>query len=355
MTTSITSGRGTALGGHPLAFAEWTLIRNPRFHQWSADAQPQGYPNKIVLRQGENRRALNDLELGSLDVLLPAPANSLAYLATHHTEQLHSEPLGATFGLVMNTRTPPFDELAVRRALNYAIDRNHLVDVAGGQLAAQPTCQILPPDMPGYQPYCPYALNPNASGSWSAPNLLKAETLIRASGTRGMRVSLVVPPADPTNPTTKVGAYVVSVLHQLGYRASLRLLGNSNYFPTLGDSRSHIQIGWFTWLQDYPAPSDFIDPLLTCRALMPHSRSNFNDAEFCDPRIDAQVRRAQALEPTAPGDANQIWEAIDRQITNQAPWLPLYNPRLDTATSSRVGNYEYHPFFGLLLDQLWVH
>jgi peptide/nickel transport system substrate-binding protein len=66
------------------------------------------------------------------------------------------------------------------------------------------------------------------------------------------------------------------------------------------------------------------------------------------------VRRAQALEPTAPGSANEAWAAIDRQITNQAPWLPLYNPRLNIATSSRVGNYQYHPFFGLLLDRLWV-
>jgi ABC-type transport system substrate-binding protein len=41
-------------------------------------------------------------------------------------------------------------------------------------------------------------------------------------------------------------------------------------------------------------------------------------------------------------------------ITNQAPWLSLYNPRLTIATSSRLGNFQYHPFYGLLLDQLWV-
>jgi hypothetical protein len=45
---------------------------------------------------------------------------------------------------------------------------------------------------------------------------------------------------------------------------------------------------------------------------------------------------------------------IDRQITNKAPWLPLYNPRLDVITSARVGNFQYHPFFSLLVDQLWV-
>jgi ABC-type transport system substrate-binding protein/DNA-binding SARP family transcriptional activator/streptogramin lyase len=355
MTASISPGRGTARGGNQLAFGTWTLVRNPRFREWSADAQPRGYPNKIVLRQGEGpQRAIQDLERGSLDVLFPAPDYAISGLATHYTQQFHSEPLGATFGFVMNTRAAPFNNLAVRRALNYAVDRNQIVGFAGGQLAAQPTCQILPPDLPGYQPYCPYTLNPSASGSWSASNLLQAEALIAASGTRGMGITLVVPPADSTPPTTKVGAYVVSVLRRLGYRASLRVLSNSSYFPTLGDSRSHIQIGWFTWVQDYPAPLDFVAPILSCSGFVPQSQSNVNDAEFCDPRIDAQAHRAEALEPSAPGQASLAWAAIDRQITDRAPWLALYNPRLDIATSARVGNYQYHPFFGLLLDQLWV-
>ncbi len=52
MTKSISAGRGSARGGHPLAFGTWTLVRNPRFHEWNPDAQPPGYPDKIVLRQG---------------------------------------------------------------------------------------------------------------------------------------------------------------------------------------------------------------------------------------------------------------------------------------------------------------
>jgi ABC-type transport system substrate-binding protein len=60
------------------------------------------------------------------------------------------------------------------------------------------------------------------------------------------------------------------------------------------------------------------------------------------------------LEPASPGAANEAWAAIDRRITDQAPWLALYNPRLDIATSARVGNYQFHPFFGLMLDELWV-
>jgi peptide/nickel transport system substrate-binding protein len=355
MTQSISAGRGIGRQGRPLAFGTWTLVRNPRFHEWSADAQPSGFPDRIVISQGNTQAAVNQVEHTGLDVLLPIPANDLSELATHYTQQFHSEPLGATFAPAMNTRVAPFNSVLVRRALNYAIDRSQLVRLAGGPLAAQPTCQILPPNIPGYQPYCPYTLNPNRSGSWSASNLTEANRLVSASGTRGMKVNLVVQPADPTNPTTKVGSYLVSVLDRLGYRASLRVASSfTNFYAMLNDSRSHIQVGWFAWTQDYPAPSDLIPLLLTCRAFQPHSQSNLNAAEFCDHRVDAAVQRAQTLEPSAPGSASQAWAAIDRQITDQAPWLPLYNPRLDLATSSRVGNYQYHPFFALLLDQLWV-
>jgi peptide/nickel transport system substrate-binding protein len=356
MTQSISPGHGFARGGHPLAFGTWTLVRNPRFHEWSADAQPPGYPDEIVLRQGQDpQQAVSNLERGSVDALLPVPVNRLSELAAHYTRQLHSEPLGATFALIMNTRARPFDNLLVRRALNYAIDRGRLVSLVGGPLAADPTCQILPPSLPGYQPYCPYTLDPSPSGSWNGPNLAEAEQLVSASGTRGTRVTVLVQPADAANPTTEVGNYLVSVLDGLGYRAALRVTANPGaLYQTLFDSGSHVQIGWFTWDEDYPAPSDFIPVLLTCRAFVPHSASNLNAAEFCDPSIDGAVRRAEMLEPASPGAANEAWAAIDRRITDQAPWLALYNPRLDIATSARVGNYQFHPFFGLMLDELWV-
>jgi peptide/nickel transport system substrate-binding protein len=357
MTKSISPGRGSDRFGLPLAFGIWTLVRNPHFHEWSSDAQPSGFPDKIVLRQGTNQRqSVNDLEHGSLDLLLPVPTNDLSPLAAHFATQFHSEPLSATFAPAMNTRVAPFNNMLVRRALNYAIDRSEVVKLAGGPLAASPTCQILPPNVPGYRPYCPYTLNPNTSGSWIAPDLDRAKRLVRASGVRGMKVTLVVPPADATNPTSKIGPYLVAVLDRLGFRASLKVTANTEgFYATLADSRSHLQIGWFAWAQDYPAPSDFIDALLTCRAFTAQSSSNVNAAEFCQPEIDHAVQHAQRLEPSAPGSASQAWAAIDRQITDQAPWLPLYNPRVDIATSPRVGNYQYHPFFGLLLDQLWVH
>jgi peptide/nickel transport system substrate-binding protein len=122
----------------------------------------------------------------------------------------------------------------------------------------------------------------------------------------------------------------------------------------LSDSRKRPQIGWFTWFQDQPTASNFIEPLLTCRAFVPGSPDNLNVAEFCNHRIDAQVRRADALQLSNPAAAGELWSRIDHELVDRAPWVPLYNPRTVTALGARVGNYKYHPFWNVLLDQLWV-
>ena len=335
----------------------WILVRNPRFHPWSDKAQPSGYPDRIVLRLDvPPRPAVNAVERGSADVLLsPSPAR-LPELATRYAGQLHSGPLGATIGLVLNTRVWPFNVLAARQALNAAIDRNKIIQLIGGPLAAQPTCQVLPPALPGYRPYCPYTLNPGPGGVWTAPDLARAERLVRASRTRGARVTVVTGAFGTKIPDRTAGLYLVSVLDWLGYRASLRVITDPDaYVRRLYDSRRRTQVGWFSWYQNYPAPSDFISPLLTCRSFIPGNPLNLNAAEFCNRRIDAQVQQALMLQPRNPNAAAALWARIDREIVDQAPWVPIYNPRSLVMLSARVGNYQFDPYWSLLIDQLWVH
>jgi len=332
----------------------WTLVRNPLFRQWSQQAQPGGYPARIIVRLDVGpRQAVSAIEHGQADVLLDPPPDAISQLFTHYTSQLHSGPLAATMALTLNTRIAPFNKIAARRALNYAINRTTVIALNGGPLTAQPTCQILPPTMPGYQPYCPYTLQPGPGGAWTAPDLARAEQLVRASGTRGDKVTVLAGNIGALAPGAATGRYVVSVLDELGYRASLRNVGANRYFGMLGDSRDRVQAGFFPWFQDYPVPSDFVD-LLSCGSFVPASPVNINTAEFCDPRIDTQARTAYTLQSSAPAAAVGRWTAIDRELVDQAPWVPLYNPRDLTVLSARVGNYQFHPYWSLLIDQLWV-
>jgi YVTN family beta-propeller protein len=330
----------------------WVLVRNPRFRPWSQQAQPGGYPDRIVVRYDvAPGRAVAEIENGHADALLSPPPASVGQLATHYTSQLHSGPVVAIFALALNTRIPPFNSLDARRALNYAIDKNTVIALNGGPLTAQPACQILPPTMPGYVPYCPYTLHPSSGGVWTAPDLARAQQLVRASGTRGDTVTVNLGSGFPGPATAR---YVASVLDRLGYRASVRPVRGSGNSALQADSRNRVQIGFFNWFEDFPAPWDFIGPLFTCASFVPGSPGNVNVAEFCDPRIDAQARQALALQARGLGAAARRWAAIDHELVDQAPWVPLYTPRDLAVLSARVGNYEFHPYWNLLIDQLWV-
>ena len=335
----------------------WVLVRNPWFGRWSAQAQPDGYPDRIILRLGVAPGAAVDaVEQGRADVLFSSPPISRIHeLATRYANLLHTYPLGATVALFLDTRVKPFSVLAARQAVNYAIDRNTMIQLVGGPTAAQPTCQILPPTLPGYQPYCPYTINPGPSGAWQAPDLARAEQLVRQSGTLGDQVTVVTDPMQATMPGAAAGSYLVLLLRQIGYRASLRAIASpQTYWNTVDNSRNQIQVGEFRWSEDYPAPWDFFGPLFSCHSFIPGNPANLNDSQFCSPRVDAQFRQALATQAGSPDAARLLWADIDREIVNQAPWVPLYNPRALIVLSARVGNYQFHPLWKLLIDQLWV-
>jgi peptide/nickel transport system substrate-binding protein len=254
---------------------------------------------------------------------------------------VHPNPQPATIALFLNTRVPPFNQLAVRRAVNYAADREAAVEANGGPEVAQATCQVLPPHFPGYRPYCPYG---------TQPDLAKARALVRASGTTGMRVTFWSWAALPS-----IGPYAVRLLQSLGYRVSLRTLPVNPYFGVIGDSRNRAAAGTNEWISDYPAPGGFIAPLFTCSAFKPRSSVNQNTTEFCDPKLDRQIEDALGNVVTDPEIARRQWERVDRAIVDEAVWVPLVNPKQIDVVSKRVGNYQSSPNgAGIPVDQLWV-
>jgi peptide/nickel transport system substrate-binding protein len=336
---------------------EVKLVRNPYFHVWSNAARPDGYPDQIVWRIGASPSTeVTEVERGAADYTLdPPPAGRLGELQTRFASQLNVNPNDVTVVLWLNTRVAPFTDVRVRRAVNYAVDRAKVASLVG--LDSRPTCQFLAPYIPGYVRYCPYTLDPSADGRWRSPDLTRARALIAASRTRGARITIWSAPAYDSFVTnlSPVGRYLVSLLDQLGYRARQRTVAATDTSFQPGDSRAKIQGGLLVFYPAYPAAEQFFSPdFSSCQSFVPDSVNNPNLPEFCDPGFDATVRSAlaadQALSPAATG----LWAQADRQLTNQAPVVSLLNPSNVDFVSHRVGNYEYNPVWGALLDQMWV-
>jgi peptide/nickel transport system substrate-binding protein len=327
------------------------LVRNEQFRVWDPIARPAGYPDEIVVQLRPTDRAAADVARGRADVatnLAFTPTSSVAGFATQHPAQVHTTPTPTTYFWYLNAQKPPFDDVRARRAVNYALDRDGLVRSRGGREAAQPTCQILPPNFPGYRPYCPYTANPG--GTWSGPDLPKARALVRASGTAGERVEFWMPAEIPD--AASYERVVRRAFTQLGYRLSFRRFPTfDGYYQALArvGPRTAPEAGANGWLADYPSPATFLGAL-TCRAIA----DGANVSRFCSPAYDRAFAHAQSVQARDPNAATKLWADLDRMATDSAAWVPTHNPRNVDLVSKRVGNFQHHPLFGVLLDQLWV-
>jgi peptide/nickel transport system substrate-binding protein len=249
---------------------------------------------------------------------------------------------------------PPFDDPRVRQALNYAIDRDLVVELLGDATSQRPTCQILPPNFHGYAPFCPYTLEPE-SGVWSAPDLDRARALIEDAGASGERVTAWIMGRDPVIPDPPaVMQHVVDVLNDLGMRARLKVVDDVGaYFDAIyqttarAGTSGHPQIYVSGWLPDYPFASNFIDAQFRCG-------SPGNPSGYCSRSLDAEMARARRLQTTAPGAATRAWTEIEHQLVEDAAQAPLTNPVTTYAVSARTENVQINPQWGILLSRLWV-
>ena len=345
-------------GTGPYYFAQYSptkqikLVRNKYFKLWSKDAQPEGLPDVILQKFGLSVNAeVTQVENGQADwVFDTVPADRLPELSSKFADQVHINPLTAVWYIALNTTIPPFNNLKARQAVNFATDRNALVKIYGGPRLATPTCQVLPPGFPGYKAYCPYTKNPG-SGKWTAPDMAKAKQLVAASGTKGMTVKVN---SDTAAVDKDIGEYFVGLLKQLGYNAQPQFLSPDIQYPFCQNSKNKVQFCWSSWYQDYPAASDFLNILLGCDSIHPNSNASPNIAQFCDKGIQAKMDAALHLGITDQNAANEKWAEVDRAVTDQAPWVSLFNPKYLNFVSTRVKGFVFSPQWYFLIDQASV-
>ena len=281
------------------------LVRNPYFHEWSKAAQPDGYPDVITVAIGGTpNKAVADVIQGKADMFSSsqfasaASPDRLAAIATRQASQVHTNPQPATVGLFLNTRVAPFNRLDVRRAVNYAADRAAAVQVDGGPDFDQPTCQILPPNFQGYRPYCPYTAgrptrrNVDGAGSREGAGVDRPLGHARHENHllgRLRRLRLL-----------RRQAPSVTGLPSLSEGAPLERRGNRLLLRRWRLARESANRARSAWTADYPAASDFFSGQFTCASFLPNSPVNQNASEFCDPRVDRQIKQALAAQASEP-------------------------------------------------------
>jgi peptide/nickel transport system substrate-binding protein len=302
------------------------MKRNPNWKKGEIPAIPDGNPDKISMTLTDDQAQSAQL-VASGQYMYDAnilPTDRLAYYKQHYAKQINFFTTPSTYYFFMNQRTPPFDKLQARQAVNYAVNRQALVNLRGG--LGVPTWNFLPPSYPQYKkitptPY-PYDLE-------------KAKQLVQQSGTKGMKVTVYTISDVEVDKST--GEYLQGQLKKIGWNAQIRELAGANYFTIVGNQSTKAQIGFTDWFEDYPYPTDWFNILLNGNDIHQVHNNNYgnvdNDAANNAMAHLAHLPPSQALSSST----NDSWAKIDHDLmVQQAATVPYLNGILTSFFSSKM-------------------
>jgi peptide/nickel transport system substrate-binding protein len=280
-------------------------------------------------------RATEDVISGRLDYFVNPPApDQLAEVRERYADRYAEFPTTSIYYFFMRPDLEPFDDRRVRRAVNLAIDQPAIVRLFGGLL--EPTCNVIPPNVPGYSPLdpCPY-------GEPDGPAELEdARRLVTAAGAEGESVT-VWGNSEPE--PERVTEYLADALNQIGLDAEPRIIGPSVYFQTVGNERTEAQIGFANYFLDFPHPANVLSVV---DGDLVQQRATLNLGRVDDPQINAALDRLRRV-PNVESVEDQYAE-VDAQVVRDAYIAPFGNRKLTTFLSERMDMdcVRVHPVFG---------
>lgn len=338
--------KGTLLVSGPYVVSKYVpdrtlvLTRNPVYN--ATELGNRGHFDTITIDIGvDPAQAELQIKAGQLDSFLdrlPAASVNQDLRDPSLKNRVFLNPTPSVTYLWLNNTVPPFDNVKVRQAINYAIDRNAILRVWGGRSQGQVTDQILPPTMGGFHDAQIYPAN---------GDLAKAKALIRASGI-SLPVSTTLRTRSDAPGFLDMAQAVQAELKPLGFNISIKSAPDSVNGGIISTPANKIPMGINNWTQDYPDGDDFFVPLLDGQKIT--SSNNNNYASFDNASVNRKINAYGPLLGTARDNA---WASLDvSTMRNFAPWAPLNNPTWVDLISSRITGYVYTPVYGLDLTTL---
>lgn len=347
---------------HPIADGPYTVqsyvptrsivfVRDPA---WKASSDPirKAYVDKIVVSETGNQPSVqqqlqtNTAAAGMEFDAFPPVAADAGLISQMNAGLNHNFNLGPTYSsnpyVVYNQVSPnnggAMGKVAVRQAINYGINRTHLIEDAGGAAVSPPLTHIIPPgingsqDLPsGYDPY-PY-------------NVSKAKSLLASAGYKnGLNLTLLYRPSSTIE--AKMGQTLQSDLSKIGVKIKLLSATPSDFYtkylqvPTAAKSGvwDVALAGWGPdWYGD--GAVSFFGPLYSGPASFPPSGSNFGF--YSDPAVTSMI--AQGGKAATASAAATIWAQADQKIMQDAVIYPITDPQQPLYHASYVHNAVYIP------------
>jgi ABC-type transport system substrate-binding protein len=255
--------------------------------------------------------ALLRVERGELDMLgdpIPGPDFIRIKNDPKFANQLVSGVDPETSYITLNTHIKPFNNLKVRLALEYAIDKQRVVKILNGRgIVAN---QVLPPTMAGYDSsYKGYSYNPS----------LARKMLASAGYPHGFSTTLYTLNVDPQ---PRIAQSFQQDLAQVGVKVRIVPLASATIINTASTPNKAPMVwsGALAWTEDFPDPSDFYSSILSCSSAV---QGGWNWPFLCNKSLDAQADKLLGM-TNRPARLTG-YKSLFRKVMAQAVWIPVNN------------------------------
>jgi peptide/nickel transport system substrate-binding protein len=339
-------GVKTVAGAGPYYIDSWTpkrsmvLKRNPNY-----TGDRIAYADEIQMTMGvDQAQASLEIQQGSSDYLAdagPPPAERAGLIAKvgpgspaakDGNQQYFVNPIVEIDYMAMNTTRPNFDNVKVRQAVNFALDKPTMSQQSG-PLAGTLTDQYLPPAIPGFVDEDLYPLD--------GPDLERAKQLMAESGVQ-TPINAVLYTCN-VSPCPERAQVVQQNLKAIGIDVEIKQFDRNIQFQKGGIKGEPFDITDEGWFADYPDPYDFLNILLDGSTITDVNNVNFS--YFDDPAYNKRLQEAARLS----GDERfstyqQLGDDIARDAAPWAAWRVVNNPDF---FSARVGCQIFQPIYSM--------
>ncbi len=314
------------------------VVRNPDWTDTTIPGVPAGKVDinaKIATStQTEAEQVLNN-QADVFDWADQIPPALVPQVKQQAADRYKPQNTISTFYFFLNTQTKPFNNLQVRQAVNWALDRRALNRLNGGNF--KQTCYFLPEGLIGHPTGpCPYG-DPEGAG-----DIAKAKALIQQSGLAGTDVTVW---SQNRSPRKEFCAYLTDLLNKIGLKAKTKLIADAQYFATIGNLKTNPQAGFADWNQDFPNPSDFY-LLMDKNSIQPTNNENFSQVD--DPHIQSELKFLNAVPADKLDTVATRWQDLDTYLAKEA-YIAAYGQEQQPMFMSNKVNFDsavFSPLYG---------
>jgi ABC-type transport system substrate-binding protein len=317
-------------GSGPYALREWIhgqyLTLEARDDYFEGKARTKGLFFRII---PEDLTAVVEFETGKLDVLLIPSSQYRRYTADPAwRDHVYGMPGLNTYYLGLNCTRPPFSDVRVRRAMNYAIDRRRILNTIfekRGILAAGPIPhglwknRVLPQALTGH------GYDPR-----------KARELIREAGADGATVRIYLS-ADPE--VLDIVEAIQQYLAQAGLKAEITQLDWSALKHAVNEGEP--DAFWLSWWADYPDPENFLFPLFHSASV----GSAGNRTRCVDVELDRLIETAQRT--MNENRRYRLYREAENRVVHNAPWVFMWHRADYFVVQPWVKDFRIYPIYSI--------